>query len=793
MWESIAGIILRNRVFILVMIAVVTIFMGYKGSQVKQTYKFGGILPEDDSTYIDYAKFLETFGEDGNVMVIGTQGEEIFEYENFKAWYQLGEDIKQVEGIDSVFSIAHLFDLKKDEVNERFVLEKLVPEAPDSQEEVDAIRKRLNDLPFYNGLLYNDSTHAALMMVFVNAERFNSEDRGDVIDQLLEVSSSFDQNNMELRYSGLPHIRTYTAAQVRSELVKFVALAAIVTAIILYLFFHSFRVVVFCLLVVGIGVVWSLGTIELLDYRLSSLSGLIPPLIIVIGIPNCVFLLNKYHKEYETHGNRIKALVRVISKIGNATFLTNVTTALGFATFIFTESDLLRQFGVVASLNILGIFLLSLFIIPIVFSYLPEPKTRHLKHLQRRWLDNVVSILVFWVRKKRTAVYVVTACVLVLGVYGVSIMRTTGNIVDDLPQGDQVIKDLKFFEAHFNGVMPFEVLVDMGRKGQASKEKNIKRVEKMQELFTEYPELSKSLSIADAVKFAKQSFYNGEPSKYSLIRGSEKGFISPYFSSGSGGEGVANLFMDSTKQVSRVTAQMADIGTDRMEEIVEELYPRILEIFPKDRYSVTLTGTSIVFLKGTRYLVKNLLTSLALAILVIGLIMYFLFGSLRMVLISLLPNLIPLLCTAALMGYTGVPIKPSTILVFSIAFGISVDDTIHFLAKYRQELSVVGRDMRTAVINAVKETGVSMIYTSIVLFFGFGIFISSKFGGSQAIGILASFTLLVAMLSNLVVLPSLLLSFEKLMMLRTFREPLFEILDEETDIDLDALEIRRED
>ncbi len=268
--------------------------------------------------------------------------------------------------------------------------------------------------------------------------------------------------------------------------------------------------------------------------------------------------------------------------------------------------------------------------------------------------------------------------------------------------------------------------------------------------------------------------------------------MGPYLDQGSGSDGMTGLFLDSTKQVSRITAQMADIGTERMEAIVADITPKIEEIYPKDKYHVTLTGTSIVFLKGTRYLVKNLMVSLALAVMVIGLIMFFLFGSVRMVLISLLPNLIPLLCTAALMGYAGVPIKPSTILVFSIAFGISVDDTIHFLAKYRQELDVKGADMKNAVIRAIKETGVSMIYTSIVLFFGFGIFISSQFGGSQAIGILASFTLLVAMLSNLVLLPSLLLSFEKLMKLRSFREPLFEILDEEEDIDFDALEIRRE-
>ena len=793
MWESLASIILRNRIFILALIALMTIFMGWQGQHVKQTYRFGGILPEDDSTYIEYSKFLDEFGQDGNVMVIGTQGEELFEHEHFRAWYDLGMELKTIQGVDSVFSIAHLFDLKKDEERERFVPEPLVRRSPESQAEVDSIRQRIDRLPFYEGLLYNDSTKAFLMMVFVDAEMFNSEARGDIMERIMEPCERFESDHMGLAYSGLPVIRTYTAQQVKSELGKFVGLAALVTALILFLFFRSVRVVVFCLLVVGIGVVWSLGTIALLDYRLSSLSGLIPPLIIVIGIPNCVFLLNKYHSEFRNHGNRIKAMVRVISKIGNATFLTNVTTALGFATFIFVESDLLRQFGVVASLNIFGIFLLSLFIIPIIFSYLPEPKSRHLKHLQRQWLRKVVSVLVHWVERRRIAVYAVTIMVIFLGIYGITIMKTTGNIVDDLPSEDVIISDLRFFEQNFNGVMPFEVLVDTGRKGQATKDKNLKRVEKLQELIHSYPEFSKSISIVDAVKYAKQAFYNGAESKYSLIRGSEKAFISPYLTSDEGGPGVTELFMDSTRQVTRITAQMADIGTDRMEEIVTGLKPRIDSIFDPGKYHVTLTGTSVVFLKGTRYLVKNLLTSLALAVIVIAVIMYILFGSVRMVLISLFPNLIPLLCTAALMGYAGVPIKPSTILVFSIAFGISVDDTIHFLAKYRQELQMHGAKMRESVIRAVKETGVSMIYTSIVLFFGFGIFTSSKFGGSQAIGILASFTLLVAMLSNLVLLPSLLLSFEKLMTIRSLKEPLFEILDEEEDIELDSLQIRKEE
>ena len=385
MWESIASIILRNRILILSILAGITIFMAFQAKDVKETYRFGGLLPEDDSTYLEYDKFLTEFGEDGNAMVIGTQGKQIYELKNFAAWYRLGEEIKKIEGVDSVFSIAHCYDLIKNEQEERFELRLISPKEPTTQAEVDSVKSTLSRLPFYKDLLYNDSTDATLMMIFVNGEKFNSEDRGDVMIRILELTDAYSENYMKLAYSGLPYIRTYIAKQVKSELVKFIFLAALVTALILFLFFRSVRVVFFCLLVVGVGVIWSVGTIALLDFKLTSLSGLIPPLIIVIGIPNCVFLLNKYHSEYKNHGNRIKALVRVISKIGNATFLTNFTTALGFATFIFTQSDVLRQFGIVASLNIFGIFLLSILMIPIIFSYLPEPKTRHLKHLQKRW------------------------------------------------------------------------------------------------------------------------------------------------------------------------------------------------------------------------------------------------------------------------------------------------------------------------------------------------------------------------------------------------------------------------
>lgn len=791
MWQFFSGFILRYRVAILVVIGLITIFMGYMASKVDMEYRPANLLPQTDSANVQYNRFRQLFAEDGNLIVLGVKGEALYQADNFRAWYELGNELRKVSGIDSIFSVAHMYDLKRNTDLKQFELSRLVQNTPQTQQEVDSIRKQIESLPFYKGLLYNDSTYASLMMIFVDAEKFNSKERGDVIERVVNLGQEFSENHMEVYYSGLPYIRTVISERVKGEMLKFVFLAAAVAAGLLFLVFRSFKVVAVSLTVVAIAVVWSIGFITLFDYRINILMALIPPLIIVIGVPNGVFLLNKFHREYKSHGNKIKALARVIQKVGNATFLTNITTAMSFGTFLFTQSQMLIQFGVVASLSVVGLFILSILIIPITFSFLPAPRQRHVKHLDRQWLYYTVDALVVWVTSFRRWVYTIAIVAFAVALYGISQIKATGNLVDDLPKDDPVLYDLLFFEKHFNGVMPFEVMIEGEKPGQILQPQALRKIDELQSMMAEHQELSRSLSIVDVMKFAKQGFYNGNPDRYSLINNNERSFIAPYLTGYQEGADLARMFFDSTRTTTRVTAQMADVGTEQMDEFLEMIQPKVDSIFADSGMNVILTGTSVAFLKGTSYLVKNLLISLCLAIIVIGGVMFLLFRSWRMVLVSLIPNLFPLIITAAVMGFVGIPIKPSTILVFSIAFGISIDDTIHFLAKYRQELRHREWDIRFSVIQSLRETGVSMIYTSIVLFFGFGIFALSNFDGTVALGVLVSMTLLVAMLSNLVLLPSLLLTLERAITTKSFNEPLLEILGEEEDIDLDDLVVRK--
>jgi len=790
MWAWLASRVLRNRLAILIAVGIITVFMGWRASKVGMNYKHGGLLPKTDSAYVEYEHFLNTFSEDGNVMVLGTSGKDFYTPRNFGAWYSLGERLKAIQGVDSVFSEAHLFELIRDDSLQRFTLKQVVGRPPATQQEMDTLLAKLRSLRFYEGLLYNDSTHATLMMAFVNAKLFDTDARREVVKRVQEEAATFESaTGMKLHLSGLPFIRVQTTNLVKAEMPLFMGLSMGLCALLLLLFFRSWRVMWICLGVVAVSVIWSFGAMELLDYRITLLQSVIAPLIIVTGVPNCVFLINAYHYEYMHHRNKVKALQRVISRVGAAAFMTNATTAVGFTTFCLTYSDTLKEFGWVATIGIMVLWALSMLLIPILFSYMPPPKPRHLSHLDRKWLDRSVEWIVKTGKTQRPLIYSLTAIMTVFAVWGLTRLKDESRIVDDLPEDHPVLTDLRFFEANFHGVMPLEVVIDTRKKGGALKDATLKRIDQLQDTLATYPEFSRPLSITDAVKFTKQAFYGGDPARFELLNSTDKTFILPYVENASANKGMARAFMDSTRRTTRVTVQMADVGTTRMEELMAKLRVQTDSIFETDKYDVTFTGTSVVFLKGSGYLVSNLITSLFWAIVLIVVLMALLFNSLRILVVSLIPNLIPLLFTAGIMGFLQIPIKPSTMLVFGIALGIAVDNAIHFLARYRLELKLSGHDLAKSVDRATREVSVGIIYTSVVLLAGFCMFALSRFGGIQAMGILTSLTLLVAMLTNLFVLPALLLSLNKAIMSKAFEEPLLEILDEEEDIDLFELKM----
>lgn len=782
-WNTVARTILRNRILILVLIMGFTVFLAFQWQNMKFSYTEANLLPDDDKINLEYNNFLEKFGEEGSVIVMAIRDSSLFTPKKFAAWNNLAQRIENFEEVEYSLSIGDLQRLQKFEDPPRFEMVPLVTTATPDSLQVEEYRKEIfNRLPFYEGLVYSTKSNTIQTALYLDQDIVNTEARRDfIIEDLIPLIEEFEvENDINVYTSGMPYIRTLNSQNIIDEIGLFIGAALLVTSIIFFFFFRSLRATVISMFTVIIGVMWAFGILGLLHYEITVLTAIIPPLIIVIGIPNCIFLINKYQQEIQKHGNQAKSLQRVITKVGNATLMTNFTTALGFATFILTDSTLLTEFGIVASLNIIAIFVLSLLIIPIIYSYMSPPKEKHLEHLNKRWIEGFVNWMERMVRTRRITIYIFSLILLVASIIGIYTIKVSGSLLEDMPQEAGFFQDVLFFEEEFDGVMPLEVLIDTHRENGVMKLSNLKRMEELENLIAEQEELSAPLSIVRLVKYAKQAYYNGNPKYFQLPSSQEQNFILPYTKNLSSGENILESYVDSTGQFARMTTFMQDVGTEEMEEIEEELVPKINKIFPEDRYNITLTGRALIFQKGTNYLVKNLAISLGLAIFLIALFMAWMFRSFRMIFVSLVPNILPLLVTAGLMGYLGVPIKPSTILVFSIAFGISVDDTIHFLAKYRQELKANNWKIKRSVYAALRETGVSMFYTSIVLFFGFSVFMISSFGGTVALGGLVSATLLFAMLSNLLLLPSLLLSLEKnIANKEILKEPAVNILSEE--------------
>lgn len=793
-WELIARVILRNRIVILGCIVLITVLLALQWKSIRFTQTEANLIPLDDKVNVDYQKFLDRFGEEGNLIVIATKDKKLFTPKVYQAWSELMQTIQSSKEVSLVVSVDNLQKLVKNDSLETFELKPLVDKNKIQDEAyLTQIQKDLfSKMPFYEGLLFNKKSGAIRSAIYLDKKIVNTKIRKDyVLEKLIPAVENFTQKtNIELHTSGMPYIRTLNAKTIIDEIGLFIGAALLITSLIFFYFFRSFRATLISLIIVIIGVMWSFGIIAGLGYEINVLTALVPTLVIVIGIPNCIFFINKYHQEYYKHANKAKALQRVITKTGTATLMTNITTAVGFATFIATNNDLLREFGIVTTINILAIYLLCLLIVPIFFSYIPPPIPRHLGHLQRESLTSFLKWIVNTVKYNRVGVYVTAVCLLVFGIIGINKIKVSGSIIEDMPKNTTFFDDIRFFEKEFDGVMPLEIMIDTKRKNGAMKLSNLRRMEELEQTIMDVPELSKPLSVVNIAKSFNQAYYNGNPEYYSLPSSQEEIFLLPYIKNSlkNSKENQLKSYITADGSVARMTTFIKDENGEKMESIEAHIRNKVNKLFPSPRYEVIITGKPSVFQKGTKYLLDNLLSSLLFAFALTGGLVAVMFRSLKMVLVSIIPNLLPLLMTAGLMGFLGIPLKPSTLLVFGIAFGMSVDDTLRFLAQYRLELARNDWKIKKSVFATFNDAGISMFYTSIVLFFGFSVFMLSSFGGTVALGGLVALTLSFGMLSNLVLLPSLVLTLNKtLANQQELPEPIIDIL-EQTDEAVDALE-----
>jgi predicted RND superfamily exporter protein len=747
--------------------------MGYFASKVKLSYEFSRAIPVDNIKYQENANFKKIFGEDGNMLVIGVQTNIFFSPQHFSAYQKMGAETKKVHCVQNVLSVPDAIMLVKDSLGEKFIPQKIFASNSIDAKQLEISKNQFLNLPFYKTMLYNADSGAYLMAVKINKDSMNSSARVAIVNGIIQATAAYEkETGVEVHLSGLPLIRTVVAERVKKEMNFFLWGSLLLSTLILLLFFRSFSTAIISLSVVMIGVIWTVALIYLCGYKITLITALIPSLVVVIGIPNCVYFINKYHTSYLQHDaenpqeRKYHALIEMVSKMGVVTLFCNITAAIGFAVFAFTKSAILKEFGVVSGISIMLIFVISFILLPSVLSYLPSPKKNQLKYLDNKWIITALNKIEAWIFTHTKFVWLTTGLIVLFSILGIVRLKSVGFIVDDLPKTDKVYLDLKFFEKNFKGIMPLEIMVDT-KKRRGVKRKGLSifnRIDSLSMYIASQKEMNRPLNVSEGLKFATQSFYDNDSTSYRMPSNEEGAIINDLIvaskGEGNGGANMLNAFIDSSSRYTRISVNMADIGTERLPKVLANIKEKANQYFDTS-YQVTLTGTSITFLEGSKFIINGLKESILWAFLLIALCMLYLFRSFKMLIVSLLPNIIPLMVTAGVMGWVGVPLKPSTVLVFSVALGIAVDITIRFLVNYRQILPMYNNDVETTVKQTVKQTGLSIIYTSLVLMAGFIIFCGSSFGGTFALGWLTSVTLFVATITNLIFLPVLLVLFNK--------------------------------
>ncbi|MDE0470461.1 MAG: MMPL family transporter, partial [Ekhidna sp.] len=669
MWSGLAYIILRFRITLMVILAAVTAFMGYQSTNIKWSYNLANIVPEKDPDMVYFKQFREVFGEDGNIMALGLQDSSVYELENFARYSRLISKLGAKAEIRTILGIPNLQKLEKNNQKKAFELKPVFEKIPETQEVLDSLLAGVVSLKFYSGQLINPNNGATLVLITIRKDILNSKKRDQLVTYILDQGERFEgETGIDLHFAGLPYSRSITSDRVKAELNIFLVLSLIVTGVVLFLFFRSFKAVFFPLIIIGIVVIWVMGTIALLGFKITLLTGLIPPIIVVIGIPNSVYLLNKYHHEFSEHGDQMKALSRIIRKIGVVTFITNLTTAVGFFVLVTTRINLLVEFGVVAGINIMATFLVSIILIPGIFSLYKPPSQRQLKHLKFKILDWIIKKIDMLVHQMRPAIFILTILIIGISTFGLTKIKAVSYMVDDIPENSPLKKDLKFFEQNFSGVMPLEVVVDTGDKKGVQNLRNLRKIDQFESFISSIDGISQPVSVVSFAKAARQAFYNQNADFYSLPSNRDFGFITRYLNQGETEE-LSQSFIDSTGQYVRVSLKMADIGSNKLDSLVNDVItPQIDSIFSDSKMEANVTGTTLMFIKGNKFLIENLLTSMLIAFLIIAVIMGLLFRNIKMIIVSIIPNIIPLLITAGIMGLFGIPLKPSTALIFSIVF-----------------------------------------------------------------------------------------------------------------------------
>ena len=725
--NKITDSILSYPITILLSIGIITILFGYiafySPQKLRVDFSLEQMFPEKDVDRDKYINFINEFSREDDIAIYIYETDSIFSSKSLIQIAEISSEIELLNGVETVLSLGNLD-------NGRLLEEKL------------DIKNWLNNHPIYSqGLI---SKNGKMGSIIINL----TDDINDHDSRELTISEIGGLLNQYTEYiwhgSGIPVMRTSYIHFVNKERSIFLPIAFIVVTIVLLILFRQIKCVILPLIAIGVTLIWVAGIMSLLNISINVVSYLVFNLLMIIGVSDAIHILIKYHENLNNNFTKDQSLIKVIREIGAALFLTSFTTAIGFFSLMLTNINITKEFGFMIGVGVILLFILTIIIIPAILSLIDIPDRKHIKRLilgEKFHAAESINNLNQTHPKKILTISLIFFVITILGLFK---MDYDSTIMDDLKPGNKLYDDMEFVEKHFGGTLPLEVVINFKTENNALLKENLLKVDEFKLRLGEIDEIGTIISYTDYLKIINEEFGVG---RRILPENINEALSLIYLL-----DNPINL-LNVNNSKGRITSRISNITTSRGESLKEEITLLSKNIFDNDT-EILITGSTLLALKTNRHLVKNLTFSFLIASSIIFLSMVFLFRSKRLALLSILPNILPLMVAGALMGYLGIKLRPSTAMTFSIALGIAVDDTIHFLSRFRKEYKIY-KDYEVAIKVTLLTTGKAIINTTIILGLGFIVFIFSQFVPNHEFGILATIILVIALAGSMTLLPVL--------------------------------------
>lgn len=740
----------RYKKVILALFLVFTGISGYYATKLEFSFSFEQFFPKDDPDYRFYKDFIENFETDDNFFLIGLPNKTgIFDSVFLKKVAAATDGITNISQVTTVQSLTNLSYPVRTPFGFMSVPALHVDEPGRYAEDKQII---LDDRRLVNNLINEDATATCISLKCI--ENIGLNDSKRLIHQLDSILNA--AGLQERHYLGRAYFQTELVDFQTNEIRRSTIISGILITLFLYFLYRRPVSVMITLSTVGVGLLIFMGILGMMGQKLTALSALFPVLMLIVGSSDVIHIFTKYTDELKNQADKYQAMWTTIRQIGLATLITSLTTAFGFASLAASKLESIREFGLQSAMGVVIAYVtVFLFMIPLLLIFHERLNRRGPK--DENFWDKVTSSVYHSTTRYSNRIWAAFSMLTLVSLAGIYFIQTNYGIIDNLPRNSKVREDFLYFENNFGGFRPFEFAVTVKNDTVSVKDfEVISDVNKLEEKLLSYPFVKTALSQATLYKSVARAYAGNQSGGYIFPEDEETFNQYTGLVENAGSNASVMISKDETK--TRLSARIKDIGASRIEEFSQEIDQWINENTDTSLVSFKRTGTGLLMDKNSVYVRENILQGLGISLILISVLMGFMLRSVNMLVIALIPNLIPLLVAGGILGFFGIDLEAGISIVFAIIFGIAVDDTIHFLAKYKLLLSE-GLDKETAIYKTIKETGKAIILTSVILTFGFMVMVFSQNPPTFTIGLLLSVTLLSALLCDLYLLPVLLRKF----------------------------------